>query len=111
MVASTLDARRQLNDSVCQEASLLLGNTQDGRAITVPLVSVGHRSLSLLVGDTAAHWSTDELAALARAQKPNGFCVSMPKHHGTLDARTMKQRDRLRAKLAQRQAMNISNSE
>ena len=109
MATSTLDTGRRLNGSVCQEASLLSGNTQGGRAITVPFVSVEHgRPLFHM---DAAHWSTDELAALARAHKPRGFSVSMPKHHGTRNARTMKQRERLRAKLAQRQAMNISHSE
>ena len=58
-----------------------------------------------------ANWTTDELAALARLIRPRGASGKMPKHHDMLDARTMKQRDRLRAKLAQRRAMNNTDRE
>ena len=58
-----------------------------------------------------ANWTTDELTALARLIRPSGASGKMPKHHDMLDARTMKQRDRLRVKLAQRRAMNNTDSE
>ena len=74
-------------------ASFLSGNMQDERDQRI------------------ANWTTDELTALARLIRPSGASGKMPKHHDMLDARTMKQRDRLRVKLAQRRAMNNTDSE